>query len=136
MGFVNDLYRYVQADAGAHRDVLAGAVDTLLLLLAPAAPHVTAELWQRRGASDGMPARHIHAEPWPVADESLLVDDVVTMVVQVAGKVRDRIEVPADADDAACEAAALSSEKVQAFLDGATPRKVIVRAPKLVNIVA
>ncbi len=136
MGFVNELYRYVQSDQGAHRDVLADGVDTLLLLLAPAAPHVTAELWQRRGARSGAADRHIHGEPWPVADESLLVEDTVTMVVQVAGKVRDRIEVPSDFDEAACERAALASEKVQALLDGASPRKVIVKAPKLVNIVA
>jgi leucyl-tRNA synthetase len=71
----------------------------------------------------------------PGADPDLLVEDTVTMVVQVKGKVRDRIEVPADADEVQCERLALASEKVQALLGGATPSKVIVRAPKLVNIV-
>lgn len=135
MAFVNELYKYVQSDERAHAEVVDEAVDTLLLLLAPAAPHIAAELWSRRGAAAGTPGRHVHAEPWPVADPDLLVEDTVTMVVQVAGKVRDRIEVPADADEVACEALALQSPKVQAILDGATPRKVIVRAPKLVNIV-
>ncbi|UDY35757.1 leucine--tRNA ligase [Dermatobacter hominis] len=135
MAFVNDLYRYVQTDEGPHGEVVAEAVDTLLLLLAPAAPHITAELWSRRAAELGTAGRHVHAEPWPVADPELLVEDTVTMVVQVAGKVRDRIEVPADADEATCERLALASEKVQGILDGATPRKVIVRPPKLVNIV-
>ena len=135
MAFVNELYRYVQSDEGPHAEVVAEAVDTLLLLLAPAAPHITAELWSRRGVEVGSSGRHVHAEPWPVADPDLLVDDTVTMVVQVAGKVRDRIEVPADADEATCERLALASEKVQGILDGAPPRKVIVRAPKLVNIV-
>jgi leucyl-tRNA synthetase len=135
MAFVNELYKYVQSDDGPHREVVDDAVDTLLLLLAPAAPHVTAELWSRRGAAIGTPGRHIHEEAWPVADPDLLVEDTVTMVVQVKGKVRDRIEVPADADEVQCERLALASEKVQALLGGATPSKVIVRAPKLVNIV-
>ncbi len=135
MAFVNDLYKYVQSGDGPHADVLEQAVDTLLLVLAPAAPHVTAELWSRRGAAIGSPGRHIHEEAWPVPDVDLLVEDAVTLVVQVAGKVRDRIEVAADADEATCEAAALASDKVQAILGDSTPRKVIVRAPKLVNIV-
>ncbi|HMV73826.1 MAG TPA: leucine--tRNA ligase [Microthrixaceae bacterium] len=135
MAFLNDLYRYVQSDAGAHGQVVADAVDALLLLLAPAAPHITAELWSRRGAASGAPGRHVHEEPWPVPDADLLVEDAVTMVVQVAGKVRDRIEVPADADEETCRALALASEKVRTQLGDAEPRKVIVRPPKLVNIV-
>ena len=135
MAFLNDLYRYVQSDSRAHGEVIDAAVDTLLLLLAPAAPHVTAELWSRRGAAVGATDRHIHAEPWPVADPSMLVEETVTMVVQVGGKVRDRIEVPADADAATCETLALTSAKVRSILDGSPPRNVIVRPPKLVNIV-
>ncbi|MBS1837376.1 MAG: leucine--tRNA ligase [Actinobacteria bacterium] len=135
MAFVNDLYRYVQSDAGPHAATLHEAVDTLLLLLAPAAPHVCAELWARRGEHEGRPGRHVHVEAWPVADPTMLVEDTVTMVVQVAGKVRDRIEVPITADDATCEAAAMRSDRIRSMLDGHPPRKVIVRAPKLVNIV-
>ncbi len=147
MAFVNDLYRYVQADGGAHAATLADAVDTLLRLLAPACPHVTAELWSRRrqealraagpGADQGDPAvpLHIHRSPWPVADPAMLVEDAVTMVVQVNGKVRDRVEVAADADESTCIAAAMASEKVRAQLGAGEPRKVIVRPPKLVNIV-
>jgi leucyl-tRNA synthetase len=63
------------------------------------------------------------------------VDDTVTMVIQVNGKVRDRVEVPADLDEAAAEALALASDKVLAALAGGAPRRVIVRAPKLVNVV-
>jgi len=135
MAFVNDVYRYVQADDPPESNTLAAAIDTLLLLLAPAVPHVAAELWDARGADAGRPGRHIHVEPWPVADPDMLVEESVTLIVQVSGKVRDRIEVPADADDVACEAAAMASERVRSILDGAEPRKVIVRAPKLVNIV-
>jgi leucyl-tRNA synthetase len=130
MAFVNDLYRYVQSDEGPHRATLDASVDTLLQLLAPAVPHLSAELWARR--HDG---GHVHETPWPVADPALLVEDTVTLVVQVNGKVRDRIEVAADADEGACVSSALASDKVRAQLAGAEPRKVIARPPKLVNLV-
>jgi leucyl-tRNA synthetase len=130
MGFTNELYRYVQADAGVRRATLDEAVDALLLLMAPMAPHVTAELWERRRGG------HVHEQEWPVADPSKLVVDTVTMVVQVNGKVRDRLEVAAGIDAAEAERLALASEKVQAHLGGAPPRKVIARPPQLVNIVA
>jgi len=130
MEFTNDLYRYVQGDDGARRVTLDAAVDTLLLLMAPMTPHITAELWeQRRGG-------HVHEQSWPVADPAKLVVDTVTMVVQVNGKVRDRIEVPAEVDAAEAERLALASEKVQAHLGGKPPRKVIARPPQLVNVVA
>ena len=135
MAFVNDLYRYAQSDAGPHGPTLDQAVDTLLQLLAPACPHITAELWDRRHSTGGEVA-HVHETAWPVADPSLLTEATVTLVVQVNGKVRDRIEVPADADEATCVAAALASEKVAAHLGGAEPRKVIARPPRLVNLVA
>jgi len=130
MEFTNELYRYVQGDAGVRRATLDEAVDTLLLLMAPMAPHVSAELWERRRGG------HVHEQEWPVADPAKLVVDTVTMVVQVNGKVRDRLEVPAGVDAAEAEALALASEKVQAHLGGKPPRKVIARPPQLVNIVA
>ena len=129
MELTNDLYRYVQSEAGARTATLDAAVDTLLLLLAPMAPHVTAELWERRRGGE------VHAEVWPEADPAKLTVDTVTMVVQVNGKVRDRIEVDAGIDAADAERLALASEKVAAHLDG-DPKKVIARPPKLVNIVA
>ena len=129
MEFTNELYRYVQSDAGARRTTLDAAIDTLLLVAAPMVPHITAELWQRRRGG------HIHAEPWPAFDPRKLVEQTVTMVVQVNGKVRDRVEVAADIDDAAAEAAALACDKVVAALGDDPPRTVIVRAPKLVNVV-
>ena len=129
MEFTNTLYRYVQADDGPHADTLAAAVDALLQVMAPAAPHMCAELWEmRRGG-------HIHMEPWPESDPSKLVDDTVTMVVQVNGKVRDRLEVSSDIDEVGAIAAALACGKVVAALDGGEPRKVIARPPKLVNVV-
>jgi len=72
---------------------------------------------------------------WPAVDEALLVEETVTCVVQVAGKVRDRLEVPPSITEADLERQALASEAVLKALDGREPRKVIVRAPKLVNVV-
>ncbi len=129
MEFTNLVYRWVQADDGPHGPTLDAAVDALLLLMAPAAPHLCAELWEARNGG------HLHEQSWPEADPAMLVDDTVTMVVQVNGKVRDRLEVPADLDESGAEAAALTSDKVAALLDGAVPRKVIARPPKLVNLV-
>ena len=73
--------------------------------------------------------------PFPEADPAKLVEDTVTCVVQVRGKVRDRLEVPADVSAEELEALALASEKIVAFLDGAPVRQVVVRAPSLVNVV-
>jgi leucyl-tRNA synthetase len=130
MEFANELSRYRQTAEGARRETYDAAIDTLLLLLAPMAPHITAELWSRR--RDG---GHIHREPWPEADPAMLTVDTVTMVVQVNGKVRDRLEVPAGVDAAEAERLALASEKVRQLLDGGTPKKVIARPPNLVNVV-
>jgi leucyl-tRNA synthetase len=125
--FVNLLHPYAGEDP--HADVLDEAVDTLLLLLAPMTPHVTAEAWERRHGD------HIHLHPWPKADPSLVVDETVTMVVQVNGKVRDRIDVAPTTTADEAEARALASPAVVDALGGATPKRVIARPPKLVNVV-
>ncbi len=106
------------------------AIETLLLLLAPFAPHVTEELWRRRGYTES-----IHMASWPAVDEAAAAEDRVTMVVQVNGKVRDRIEVPASIDATAAEQLALSSERVMAYTSESPVKKVIVREPHLVNVV-
>ena len=129
MEFTNLLYKQVQA--GACGPDLDAAVDTLLLLLAPMVPHVTAELWERRRGEGS----HIHTEPWPVADPVLAAVQTETMVVQVNGKVRDRLQVAADVDEAEMERLALASERVQAALGGQSPSRVVARPPKLVNLV-
>ncbi|MCS5685759.1 MAG: leucine--tRNA ligase [Acidimicrobiales bacterium] len=129
MQFTNTLYRWVQDEDGPHAPTLAAAIDALLLVMAPAAPHMCAELWERRRGD------HVHAEAWPIADPDKLISETVTLVVQVNGKVRDRIEVAVDIDEAAAEAVALASERVLAFLGGRTPERVIVRPPNLVNLV-
>ncbi|MGH2812094.1 MAG: leucine--tRNA ligase [Actinomycetota bacterium] len=106
------------------------AAETFLKLLAPVAPYITEELWHRYGNTDS-----IHLEVWPVHDENLLATEMVTMIVQVNGKVRDRIDVPASIDEEQMKALALASDRVRRHLDGHEPRKVIVRPPHLVNLV-
>ena len=135
MEFSNELYKYVQAEPGPRRATLDAAVDTLLLVSAPMIPHITAELWAlRHECGDAGPA-HVHEQPWPEADPAKLTVDTVTMVVQVNGKVRDRVDVdPAIGDDEA-RALALASAKVRTAMGDAEPRTVIVKPPRLVNIV-
>jgi leucyl-tRNA synthetase len=106
------------------------AVDTLLLLLAPAAPHLTEELWQRRGH-----AYSIHTHAWPKADPELAVADTIELPVQVDGKLRDRLVVTRDTPADEIERMALASEHVQRYLAGRAPRRVIQVPGKLVNVV-
>ncbi|MGW5308727.1 leucine--tRNA ligase [Nocardia thailandica] len=106
------------------------AVEPLVLMLAPLAPHIAEELWERLGHTESL----AHG-PFPIADPARLVDDSVEYPIQVKGKVRSRIQVPADADPASIEAAALADEKIAALLEGNAPRKVIVVPGKMVNIV-
>jgi leucyl-tRNA synthetase len=104
--------------------------EPLVLMMAPLTPHVAEELWSRLGHEGSL----AHG-PFPVADERYLVADSVEYPIQVNGKVRSRVTVPADADTDAVKAAALADEKVAAMLDGREPRKVIVVPGRLVNVV-
>ncbi len=113
------------------RALLHEGLETVALLLAPITPHISHELWQRLG----------HAQPvidagWPVLDESALVQDTLTLVIQVNGKLRGQIDMPASASREEIEAEARGNENVLRFIDGLTIRKVIVVPGKLVNIVA
>jgi len=107
------------------------AVDLYLRMMAPVTPHVAEELWTERL---GKPYS-VHLQSWPEVDEAATEEDEITLVVQVNGKVRDRITVPADISQEQAETIALASESVQKYLDGNQPRKVIVVPGKLVNIV-
>ena len=104
-------------------------VEALILMAAPVAPHVSEELWRMLGHEGG-----VTFVPFPVADPALLIDDEVTCVIQIKGKVRDRVEVPADITEDDLRLLVLAREKVvAATADGI--RTVIVRAPRLVNVV-
>ncbi|WP_330175892.1 leucine--tRNA ligase [Streptomyces sp. NBC_01498] len=110
--------------------VARSVAERLVLLVAPLAPHVAEELWRRLGHTGSV----VH-EAFPVADPAYVVDESVTCVVQIKGKVRARLEVSPSISDEELEALALGDAAVVAAVGGAAVRKVIVRAPKLVNIV-
>ena len=106
------------------------ALRLLLLLMAPMTPHIAHELWEVKGFGD-----MLATETWPSWDEELAREEMVTMVVQVNGKVRDRMEVSADITPVQAEETALASEKIQEWLDGQEVERVIARPPNLVNLV-
>ncbi|MBI5975677.1 leucine--tRNA ligase [Staphylococcus canis] len=123
MVFINECYKVEQINKSY--------VEGFVKMLSPIAPHIGEELWSILG-HEGT----ITYQPWPSYDESLLVDDVVEIVVQVNGKVRAKLEVPKDASKEEMESLAKSNENVQNALEGKEIKKVIVVPQKLVNIVA
>jgi len=132
MEFTNELRRYRNEDAaGVHRATYDAAADALLLLLAPMTPHLAAEAWQRRHGSGA----RVHSQPWPSYDPELAKAERVTMIVQVNGKVKDRIEVAPDIGESDAVALALASQRVADELDGHEPSRIVARPPRLVNIV-
>ena len=129
MVFINEAMTWETKPLGVLRD--------FLILLQPFAPHLAEELWAKLHATRGaQPAPPLTYAAWPKFDAALLVEDTLEIPVQVNGKLRDVIRVPANAPQAELEAAAKASEKAQPFLAGKTIRKVIVVPKKLVNIVA
>jgi leucyl-tRNA synthetase len=116
--------------AGSLRD----GVSALAVLLSCYAPYTAEEVWSRLG-HDVAAGDSVHDSTWPTFDAALLVDDLVTCVVQVAGKVRDKLEVPPGIGEDELRALALASARVVESLDGREVRTVVVRAPKLVNVV-
>ncbi len=129
MELVNNAGRY-KTVGGGHPGVMRELIETLLRLLAPLAPFIAEEQWQRLGHETS-----IHKERWPVYDPALATDEETTMVVQVNGKVRDTIKVPLDVDEETMKELALASEKVAGHLGGNAPAKIIVKPPKLVSLV-
>ena len=128
MSFRNVL-KSVPETAGS--DVWQKCLEGMLLMLAPIAPHIAEELWQKIKPNSGS----IHQQAWPEYDESLIVEEMVTMVVQINGKVRDRIEMTAGINKEEAQKAALEAPKVQSYLEGMQISKVIVVPERLVNIV-
>ena len=128
MAFRNVLKAEAEA---AGSDVWKECLEGMLLMLAPIAPHITEELWEKIKPGSGS----IHQQTWPEYEESLIVEDMVTLVVQVNGKVRDRLEMLAGTSKEEAEQSALAAPKVQSYLEGKQIRKVIVVPDRLVNIV-
>ncbi|TXS29694.1 leucine--tRNA ligase [Streptomyces sp. ms191] len=125
---ITELNNHLTKSGGA---LSRSVAEQLVLLVAPLAPHIAEELWRKLGHTGSV----VHRD-FPVADPAYVVDETVTCVVQIKGKVRARLEVSPSITDAELEALALADAHVVAALGGAEIRKVIVRAPKLVNIVA
>ncbi len=132
MELVNALYAYKEAKAEPNAGLIYEAVSDLIKMLSPFVPHITEELW--RGAIDA--ASSVHDQSWPAYDEEALKVDNVEIVLQVNGKVRGRLTVPAAATKEELEQIALADANVQAHIGGATVRKVICVPGRLVNIVA
>jgi leucyl-tRNA synthetase len=130
MELVNVARKAIDSGVGGADPAVREAAEAVAVILSLVAPYTAEEMWFRLGH----PATVARAG-WPVVDPALLVDDLVTCVVQVAGKVRDRLQVAPDISEEELRATALASDAVRRALDGAEPRTVIVRAPRLVNVV-
>ena len=135
MELSNTLFRY-------RGTVVAGspewdeAIRLLLLMLAPAAPHISEELWSRRAVAAGEPWGSIHEQPWPEVDASAVVESTREIPIQVNGKLRDKVTVPTDASAEEIEAAVLARERIQEILGGKAPDRIVVAGGgKLVNLV-
>ncbi|WP_341242240.1 leucine--tRNA ligase [uncultured Nocardioides sp.] len=130
MELVNTTRKAIDSGPGGADPAVREAVEAVAILLSLVAPYVAEEMWERLGHEPT-----VARAGWPVVDESLLVQETVTAVVQVKGKVKARLEVSPEISEADLEQLAMADADVQRALDGAVVRKVVVRAPKLVNIV-
>ncbi|WP_167007867.1 leucine--tRNA ligase [Mumia sp. ZJ430] len=130
MELVNATRKTIDSGAGPADPAVREAAEVTAILLSTVAPYVAEEMWAELGHSPS-----VSQQAWPAVDPALLVDDTVTCVVQVKGKVRGKLEVPPSISDEELEVLALAEPNVVRHLEGAEIRKVIIRAPKLVNIV-
>jgi len=121
----------ISVDNDIEKSVLREGVEVALRLLNPMIPHITEELWQALGKQ-----KYLILETWPEAEKHLLVDDKVTVAVQVNGKLRETIQLPKDADEESAKTAALAEEKVRTAIDGKNIKKIIVVPNRIINVVA
>jgi len=130
MEMVNGLYKIKESHGIGASDEWRFALESLIQILAPFAPHITEELWHEMGHNDT-----VHVSHWPKWDEKYLKSSVMTIIVQVNGKLRAKLELPSDMDKQSVEAAALADENVQKFTNNKPPKKMVYVPGKLVNIV-
>lgn len=130
MEMVNGLYKIKESHGIDMSDEWRFALESLIQILAPFAPHITEELWHEMGHDDT-----VHVGHWPKWDEKYLKSSVMTIIVQVNGKLRAKLELPSDMDKQGVEAAALADENVQKFTNNKPPKKMVYVPGKLVNIV-
>jgi leucyl-tRNA synthetase len=131
MSVFNTVSKQARSEHGIQRATLDEAIDLMLTLLAPMAPHVSAELWERRHPG----ATSLHHQNWPVADSALTVTDTLTMIVQINGKVRARIEVDPGLSEDEAQRLALADQSVIRALGDAPIKRVIAKPPRMVNII-
>ncbi|MBI3748923.1 MAG: leucine--tRNA ligase [Chloroflexi bacterium] len=135
MELANTLFRYRGTEI-AGGDEWNETIRLLLTMLAPAAPHISEELWSRRLAEAGEAWTSIHAQAWPEVDPAAVVESTREIPVQVNGKLRDKVVVASDATDAEIQAAVLARQRIAAILDGRTPDRIVLAGGgKLVNLV-
>ena len=130
MELVNATRKAIDSGAGPDDAAVREAAEAVAIMLSLVAPYTAEEMWERLGHEPT-----VSRAGWPAVEPDLLVDDAVTAVVQIQGKVRARLEVSPDVSEADLEALALADPAVVRAIDGRPVRKVIVRAPKLVNVV-
>ncbi len=130
MEMVNGLYKIKESQGIDYSSNWRFALESLIQILAPFAPHITEELWHEMGHDDT-----VHVGHWPKWDEKYLKSDTMTIIVQVNGKLRAKLELPSDMDKQGVEAAALADENVQKFTNNKPPKKMVYVLGKLVNIV-
>jgi leucyl-tRNA synthetase len=131
MSVFNAVSKQARSEHGIERSTLDEAIDLLLILLAPMAPHVSAEIWERRHPDE----TSLHHQRWPVADRALTVTDRVTMIVQVNGKIRARLEVEPDVSEQDAQDLALADEAVMRSLGQSPIKRVVSKPPRMVNII-
>jgi leucyl-tRNA synthetase len=130
-----ELLNAAYAQRSAQRSVITDhsfvidAMETIILLLAPFAPHVTEELWHRRGHTDS-----VHHQPWPSFDAEIAREEETTIVIQVNGKLRDRMVVPTGMAEDEVKGMALDRERIKEWIEGKEIRRVVVVPDRLVNI--
>jgi leucyl-tRNA synthetase len=127
--YVNELMRLRETEL-IHTPEWREALETLVLLMAPSTPYVAEELWERLG----MPYS-VHQQPWPTYDPALTREDVAEIVVQVNGKVRDRVELPVELPEPEARSRVLAQPKIAEALNGREPRRVVYVPGRLINIV-
>ena len=130
MELVNATRKAIDSGCGPADPAVREAVEAIAIMLSLVAPFTAEEMWERLGHQPS-----VALAGWPVIDEKLLVADAITAVVQINGKIKDRLDVPPTISDADLETAALALPTIADALNGATVVKIITRAPKIVNIV-
>ncbi|QXM05910.1 leucine--tRNA ligase [Crassaminicella indica] len=130
MELVNEIYKYKELGEKCNKSLLREALETVIILLAPFAPHITEELWHSMGYDSS-----VHAHEWPSYDKDAIVKDEVEIVIQINGKVKEKIEVSTALTKEELEKEALANDKITSLIEGKQIIKVIVVPKKLVNIV-